>query len=270
MKKFIAFLLVFLCSINCAIAELQVHFLDVGQADAALVLCDNQAMLIDGGNKGDSDFIYTYLKNHDITHLDYIIATHAHEDHVGGLAGALNFATAGIAYCPVTSYNSKAFSNFVKYLDAQGVEITIPSAGDSFMLGSASVEILAPINYPQNGTNNSSIVLKIVYGNTSFLFTGDIEREAEYEILEAGYDLASIALKVAHHGSDTSTTYPFLREVMPTYAIISVGNGNSYGHPAESTLSKLRDADVIVYRTDLNGTIICTSDGETVSFSTTK
>lgn len=270
MKKLIVLLLVFLFSINCAIAELQVHFLDVGQADSALVLCDNQAMLIDGGNKGDSDFIYTYLKNHDVTHLDYIIATHAHEDHVGGLAGALNFATAGIAYCPVTSYNSKAFSNFVKYLDNQGVEITLPSAGDSFMLGSASVEILAPITYPQSGTNNSSIVLKIVYGNTSFLFTGDIEREAEYEILEAGYDLASIALKVAHHGSDTSTTYPFLREVMPTYAIISVGNGNSYGHPAESTLSKLRDADVIVYRTDLNGTIICTSDGETVSFSTTK
>ena len=253
-----------------ALADIEIHYLDVGQADAALVICDDATMLIDGGNKADSSFIYAYLEDQNVTHLDYIIATHAHEDHVGGLAGALNYATAGIAYCPVTSYNSKAFSNFVKYLDNQGVEITLPSAGDSFMLGSASVEILAPITYPQSGTNNSSIVLRIVYGNTSFLFTGDIEREAEYEILDAGYDLGSTVLKVAHHGSDTSTTYPFLREVMPTYAIISVGKGNSYGHPSEATLSKLRDADVIVFRTDLSGTIICTSDGATVSFSTTK
>lgn len=270
MRKFIAFLLAFLLSINCAFAEFQVHFLDVGQADAALILCDNATMLIDGGNKGDSSLIYAYLKEHNITHLDYIIASHAHEDHVGGLAGALNFATVGTAYCPVTEYDTKAFANFKKYLEKQNVEITLPSAGDTFTLGSASIEILAPINYEQNNHNNLSIVLKIVYGNTSFLFTGDAEREEEYEILDAGYDLASTVLKVSHHGSDTSTTYPFLREVMPNYAIISVGKNNSYDHPTEATLSKLRDADVIVYRTDLNGTIICKSDGETVSFSTTK
>lgn len=270
MRKFISFLLVFLFSINCAIAELQVHFLDVGQADAALVLCDNATMLIDGGNKGDSSLIYAYLKKHNVTHLDYIIATHAHEDHVGGLAGALNFATVGIAYCPVTEYDTKAFANFKKYLEKQNVEITIPSAGDSFTLGSASIEILAPINYEQSNHNNLSIVLKIVYGNTSFLFTGDAEREEEYEILDAGYDLKSTLLKVSHHGSDTSTTYPFLREVMPNYAIISVGKNNTYGHPTEATLSKLRDADVMVYRTDLNGTIICKSDGENITFTTSK
>ena len=160
MRKFIAFLLVFLFSINCAIAELQVHFLDVGQADAALVLCDNATMLIDGGNKGDSSLIYAYLKEHNITHLDYIIASHAHEDHVGGHAGALNYATVGMAYCPVTEYDTKAFSNFKKYLEKQNVEITVPSAGDTFALGSSSIEILAPINYEQSNHNNLSIVLK--------------------------------------------------------------------------------------------------------------
>lgn len=276
MKKLISILLAFLLFLSCAFASEQrqsffeIHFLDVGEADAALVLCDNKAMLIDGGDREDSSLIYAYLKNYNVTHLDYIIASHAHEDHVGGLAGALNFATVGTAYCPVTEYNTKAFSNFKKYLEKQDVEITIPTAGDTFTLGSASVEILAPINYEQSKHNNLSIVLKIVYGNTSFLFTGDAEREEEYEILEAGYDLKCTLLKVCHHGSDTSTTYPFLREIMPKYAIVSAGKDNPYGHPSEATLSKLRDADVTVYRTDLSGTIICTSDGETVSFSTTK
>jgi hypothetical protein len=115
-----------------------------------------------------------------------------------------------------------------------------------------------------------SIVLRIVYGGTSFLFTGDAEREEEQDILNAGFNLDSTVLKVGHHGSDTSTTYPFLREIMPQYAIISVGNDNTYGHPTEDTLSRLRDADVKLFRTDLQGDIFCTSDGKTVSFSVTR
>ncbi len=245
----------------------EVHFIDVGQADAALVLCDGHAMLIDGGNAADSSLIYTYLKDRSVSYLDYIVCTHAHEDHVGGLAGALNYASAGCALCPVTEYDSRAFNSFVTYLGKQGVEITIPAAGDSFSLGSASVQVLGPVRPDASDPNNTSIVLRIVYGNTSFLFTGDAEREEEQEILEAGYELESTVLKVGHHGSETSTTYPFLREILPQYAVISVGADNSYGHPAEDTLSRLRDADVTVYRTDLQGDIVCTSDGESVSFA---
>ena len=239
-------------------------FIDVRQADSALVVCDGHAMLIDGGNPGDSSRIYSFLKTRGISHLDYIVATHADEDHVGGLPGALNFATAGMALSPVADSDIAAFWDFVKYLGRQGVGITIPAAGDEFPLGAGTVKILGPVN-PTEKKNNTSIVLRIVYGRTSFLFTGDAEREEEADILGMGYDLQSTVLKVGHHGSNTSTTYPFLREVMPTYAIVSVGAGNPYGHPDENVLSRLRDAGAAVYRTDLNGTVPCTSDGETVT-----
>ena len=246
----------------------EVHFIDVGQADAALILCDGKAMLIDGGNKGDSNVMYNYLKKYGVTYLDYLVATHAHEDHIGGLAGALNFATAGKVYCPVTSYDSEAFNDFVKYATKGGAAITVPKIGDSFNLGSASVKVLA-CNVGSD-TNNTSIVLMITYGETTFLFTGDAEREVEEYIANSGVDLSTTVLKVGHHGSETSSSYRFIYETMPQYAVISVGEGNSYGHPEEVVLSRLGDADVKVYRTDLQGDIICKSDGKTVTFTVSK
>ena len=244
----------------------EIHFIDVGQADAALVLCDGKAMLIDGGNAEDSSLLYTYLKNHNISHLDYVIGTHAHEDHIGGLAGALNYASVGTAYCPATSYDTKAFGNFVKALDKHGVSITVPSTGDSFTLGSAACTILA-VNTDSSDPNNTSIVLRIVYGDTSFLFTGDAERVVEQAILNRGTNINSTVLKVGHHGSESSTSYVWLREIMPQYAVISVGKDNSYGHPTEEVLSRLRDAEVKTFRTDLQGDIICVSDGKNVTFT---
>ncbi len=243
----------------------EVHFLDVGQGDCALVLCDGQAMLIDGGEASESNKVYAYLQNHGVDHLDYIIATHAHSDHVGGLSAALNYATVDHALCPVTDYDSKAFRSFIKYLKKQNISITVPKDGDKFNIGSAKVYVFGPVK-DYDEVNDASIVLKVVYGKTSFLFTGDAERIAEADILARGYDLSATVLKVGHHGSDTSTSYPFLREVMPKYAVISVGKSNPYGHPAENTLSRLHDADAAVFRTDLCGTIICVSNGELVTF----
>lgn len=245
-----------------------IHFIDVGQADAALVECDGHYMLIDGGNKADSNVVYTVLKNAGVSHLDIVIGTHAHEDHIGGIPGAFNYASSDLTLCPVTSYDSDAFADFARYANEKGGGITVPAVGDAYTLGSAEVRILG-VN-GGSSTNDTSIVLKIQYGETSFLFAGDAEREAEQAILNSGADLSATVLKVGHHGSDTSTTYPFLREIMPTYAIISVGTGNSYGHPTDDTLSRLRDADVTVYRTDLQGDIFVTSDGKTVTTTTDK
>ena len=147
--------------------------------------------------------------------------------------------------------------------------ITHPKPGESLAFGSSKIEFYGPITESESDRNNGSIVMKIIYGETSFLFTGDAEREEEQEILNAGYDLSATVLKVGHHGSKNSTTYPFLRAIMPKYAVISVGE-NSYGHPTEDTLSRLRDAGAKVYRTDMQGDIITASDGKTVTITTKK
>ena len=246
------------------------HFIDVGQADSALIECDGETMMIDGGNVADSNVVAAYLKKEDVTELNYVVCSHAHEDHVGGLSGALSVTKADNIYAPKTKANTKAYKNFKKKAEEQNVEIKHPNVGDEIQLGSSTVEFLGPVDENGKDLNSTSIVLKITYGNTSFLFTGDAESDEEEEILNSGADLKSTVLKVGHHGSRTSTSYPFLREVMPQYAVISVEKGNSYGHPNEDTLSKLSDAGVEVYRTDESGDIVMTSDGNSINIVTAK
>ena len=248
---------------------LTVTWLDVGQGDAAVIQCGGQAMLIDGGKPEKSSYIYAWLQQHDLSYLDVIVATHVDADHIGGLSGALNYASVGTAYCPVTTGTTETFQSFVKYLAQRGKQITVPTAGETFALGGAQVQILGPLRRAED-SNDNSIVLKVSFGATSFLFTGDAERAEEQDLLNAGVNLQSTVLKVGHHGSDTSTSYPFLRAVAPQYAVISVGTGNSYGHPTEAVLSRLRDAGVTTFRTDMQGEITAVSDGQTVNFSTAK
>ena len=249
--------------------SLQVHFIDVGQADAALVICDGHYMLIDGGNAEDSDLVYSYLERHGAKNLDYMVASHAHEDHIGGLSGALNYAAVDTALCPVTEYSSKVFQNMVSYLAKQGKELTVPEPGDQFSLGAAQVEILGPVQ-EYSDTNNTSIVLRIDYGETSFLFTGDMETGAEADLLDSGADVRATVLKVGHHGSDTSTSDEFLEAVAPEIALISVGTGNTYGHPVPSILEKLENRGIEIYRTDLAGSVVVTSDGKKLTVTTEK
>lgn len=245
-----------------------VHYINVEQGDAALVICDGHSMLIDGGKRNKSDLIYSYLKDNDITDFDYIVCTHPDADHVGGLSGALNYATVGRVFCPVTEYDSEYFGDFLKYIGQQGKSITVPYQGDVYSLGSASVTILGPVkNY--SDTNNMSIVMRIVYGNTSFLFTGDIKEEAEKDILATGREVGSDVIKIAHHGSQYSNSESWLKKVNPQYAVISVGN-NAYEHPTDDVLTNLKKNGVETFRTDLQGHIIAVSDGNEITFSVQK
>ena len=243
---------------------LVVHYIDVGQGDAALVMSGGQTMLIDGGRPKASSIIYTYLKKQGISGLDYIVCSHADDDHIGGLSAPLANMPVKNVIAPKTEANTNSFRSLKSKIAAQGLTVKHPRAGEKMNFGDCQIEFCGPISENDADRNNGSIVMKIVYGETSFLFTGDAEREEEKEILEKGYDISATVLKVGHHGSKNSTTYPFLREIMPEYAIISVGE-NSYGHPTDETLSRLRDADVKVFRTDMQGDIIATSNGKTVA-----
>ena len=256
-----------------ALAEepcLTVYFLDVGQADSAIIICDDKVLMIDGGNAADSQFIYSMLRNTlDIQTIDYMIASHPHEDHVGGLAAALNACFVGVLYTPETDYPSKAWNNVLKYAEAQGTPVVIPMPGDAFEAGSAKVDILGPMWF-SNNTNNMSLIVRITYGNVTFLFTGDAEREEEQDLVEADVPLQADVLKVSHHGSNSSSGDVFLGAVKPRYAVVSVGADNQYGHPAEEVLGRLIDAGAEIYRTDLQGTIICKTNGTYVEFRTEK
>lgn len=250
-------------------SSFEIYYLDVGQGDAACVICDGHAMLIDGGNSSKSSLIYSFLRSHEISYLDYIIASHPDADHIGGLSGALNYADVGVAYCTVTEQGSETFNDFIRYLDKRGCELSVPEPGETFYLGSSNVTIV----YPDAGitrSDNTSIALRIEYGDTSFFFTGDCEQEDESALISSGYVLKSDVLKVGHHGSRYSTGTAFLNAVQPTHAVISVGGSNTYGHPTEEVLSLLQSANVTLYRTDIQGDIHCISDGTTVTFDVEK
>ena len=246
---------------------LQIHFIDVGQADSIFIEYGDFTMLIDGGNKADSSLVVSYLEQQGVEELDAVVCTHAHEDHVGGLPGVLAVYPTKAVYAPTKTYSSNIFDDFVYYVDQQGLEITIPSPGDTIEAEGLIITVEGPVKSYAD-PNNTSIVLSLIHGENRFLFTGDMETEAENDMLDfwgPDQDWSADLLKAGHHGSETSTGYRFLNAVMPTHTVISVGEGNSYGHPGESTLSRLEDADSIVYRTDLLGTVIATSDGQTVT-----
>ena len=252
-----------------ALADIEVHFLNVGQGDAAIVVCDGESMMIDGGQSDKSQFVYSYLRNTlGLDRIDYVIATHPDSDHIGGLSAALNACTAGAVFSPTTYNDTKTFQSLLKYTQKQGLDLVVPQAGDCFYLGKAKADIIAPVSEYED-ENNGSIVLRITYGSISFLFTGDIETAAESDIIRTYGSLQSTVLKISHHGSESSTSNRFLDAVQPQYAVISVGE-NSYGHPADDTLSRILSHGVEIFRTDENGTIICHSDGDTVFFSTEK
>lgn len=280
MKKLTALILALLLLCGCTLPEsapsetlsenetLTIHFIDVGQADCALLECGGEYLLIDGGNKADSDLVVTYLQQQGVSELSAVVCTHAHEDHVGGLPAVLAVYPTAVVYAPTKTYASNVFDDFLYYTDQQGLTVTIPSPGDIIMLGQAQACVMGPVQSYAD-TNNTSIVLMVSFGENRFLFTGDMEKDAESDMLDYwdSFDWRADVLKVGHHGSDTSSGYRFLNAVMPDYGVISVGEGNSYSHPHKEPLERLGQAGVTLLRTDRLGTIVAHSDGKTVSFT---
>lgn len=246
---------------------LKIHFIDVGQADSILIQIGENACLIDAGNNEDSDLVVSYLRNAGIKKLDYIIGTHPHEDHIGGLDAVINEFEIDKVLLPDYTVTTKTFLDVIDAIEANKLKITAPKLGDEYKIGDASFTIIAPVksDYGDN-PNNYSIGIKLVYGKTSFISVGDAEIEVEKDILATGFDLTADLFKVNHHGSHTSNSDGFLSAIDPTFAIISVGEGNSYGHPNSNVVTSLIEDDVQVYRTDKQGTIIATSDGINFSF----
>lgn len=245
---------------------LRVDFLNVGQADCALLSTNGHYMVIDGGNNGDADRILSYLEEQRVEKLDAVVGTHPHEDHIGSLDAIINHFDVDAVYMPKIMHTSKTFEDVLDAVANKGLKIKSPSPGDTIDFNGLEIEVLGP-QREYKDFNNNSIVLKVNAGEIAFLFTGDAEETAEKDILQAGYDLQADVLKVGHHGSSTSSSQAFLQAVKPKYAVISVGVGNSYHHPEEEALQRLQSIGAEIYRTDLQGNIVCTTDGKNIAFN---
>ena len=247
--------------------ELQVYYIDVGQADSILIINKEDAMLIDAGNNEDGEDVVNFIKDKGITKLDYVVGTHPHEDHIGGLDDVINSdIEIENVLMPKIETTTKTFEDVVDAISNKGLTVKAPSKGDTFTLGDSNLEVMTDSILDEDNLNLSSITLRLQYGNNSFLFMGDSEEENEKTITWPKTDV----LKVGHHGSSTSSSEEFLNEVKPSISIIMAGKGNSYGLPKEEIVERLENVGSKVYRTDENGTIEVTSDGNNINVITKK
>lgn len=245
---------------------LEVHYINVGQADSIFLKNSNQTMLIDSGDSDGYEVIIPYLNKLGIKKIDTIVFTHPHKDHIGSGSKIVDSFDIGNVYMSSKVTNTKTFENLLDTIELKGIDIIIPEVGEKIDFGSCDVTILGPVKEYKE-INDNSLVLKVKFGNSKFIFTGDMEEKSEKDIVETGLDLSSDVLKVAHHGSDSSSSYVFLKEVNPKYAVISCGIDNSYNHPNDIILSRLNDVGAEVFRTDKLGTIVAISDGENITFN---
>jgi beta-lactamase superfamily II metal-dependent hydrolase len=251
--------------------ELQVIFLDVDQADCILLKTDNHAMLIDAGNTGQDKLILDYLKEYGITELDYLVATHPHADHIGSMTSVVKeMNRIGEVIMPDRPHTTKTYENLLKAINEKNIPINTVSVGEVFDMGKANIQVIAPKDTGDADLNEVSVVLRVTFGDTVFLFTGDAGTKSEKAQLESGLSLKADVLKVGHHGSRTSSTQKYLDAVAPSYVVISCGTDNSYGHPHKEAMTRLSGTGSTIYRTDESGTIIFVSDGKTISIIVTQ
>ena len=239
---------------------MRVHFIDVGQADSAFIeLGNGQTMLIDAGRSGNASTIVNYIKGLQYETIDYVVASHPHDDHIGGMATVLDSFNIGKMYMPKQAHTITAFTNMLDVIDNKNIELYTAKAGTSILSsGIINIDVLAPFADSDSNLNNVSAVVRITYGKTVMLFTGDAEHVIENQLLNSGID--ADVLKVGHHGAGSASSSSFIKAVFPEVAVISVGEGNSYGHPHADTLAILNEVGANIYRTDEQGTIVVTAD----------
>lgn len=246
--------------------KMEVHFIDVGQGDSTLIICGKHAMLIDAGDDSKGTAIQNYLKKQGVDKLDYLILTHPDADHIGGAPVVITKFDIKKVFVSNYEKDSKSYLKLIQALDYKNLKYSTPRAGAKFCLGTAEITFLAP-NKEYDNPNDASIALIVENDDNRFLFSGDAGEAAEKDILNNGLDISADVYQVGHHGSKYSSSKEFLDAINPEYAVISCGEGNSYGHPHADTLNKLRNSNVKLYRTDEAGSIIATSDGKNISFS---
>ncbi|MDD4767633.1 MAG: ComEC/Rec2 family competence protein [Desulfotomaculaceae bacterium] len=245
-----------------SLGKMVVHFLDVGQGDSIFVQLPNgQHLLVDASTRAMGKNVVTYLKKAGVKKIDYLVATHPHEDHIGGMTAVFRAFEIERVYMPKVTHSTKAYEDLLKSIQAEGLKIKTASAGvDIINSEDLRAEIIAPNSAAYENINDYSAVTQLTFGKVSFLLTGDAEKQSEQEMLANGASLRADVLKAGHHGSYTSTSPPFLNAVKPKYAVISCGTGNDYGYPHVVTLQNLRG--VQLFRTDLDGNVVFTTDGE--------
>lgn len=244
-----------------------VYYLNVGQGDSILIQVNNKNLLIDSGPKLEKKKLFECLSKINIDKLDYIIATHPHEDHIGNMSKIVDNFNVLNFYAPKIQTTTKNFEQMIDSLKSKNLKINVIKKGTPFInLGeNTKVTVFSPSKDTYEDLNNYSPIIKIQYGKTSFLFTGDAQKDVEKEIITSNEDVSADVLKIGHHGSSTSTSKEFLNKVHPSIGIISVGLDNSYNHPNLDTLQRLKDSNTKIYRTDKDGTIILSSDGSTIT-----
>lgn len=251
---------------QAASGEMGIHFLDVGQGLSILVQSGGENLIYDGGDRGSSSFVVSYLQNQNITNIDYLISSHYDEDHVAGLVGCLNAFTVENVIGADYVQDTQIYQSFIDSVNAQGLEIQHPSVGAEFQFGTGKFTILAPESIGSND-NDNSVAIKLENGSNSFIFTGDAEASSESAMCVSGIDLSCDVIVPGHHGSATATSWDFLQATVPEYAVISCGTDNQYGHPDKDTMDKLADMGIQVFRTDKQGSIVALSDGTNITWS---
>lgn len=260
-------------NVPLAEGETQIHFIDVGQGDCELIATEGKTVLIDCGEREYYTDVINYIRNLGINKLDYVVATHPHSDHVGGMSYILDEFEIGTLIMPeIQSSVLPTTNTYKRLLEAvknNNINVEYAEAGKSYTVDDAVMTVLSPVN-EYDDLNNYSVTVKFTHGENSFLFTGDIEKEAETDILDSGANVSADVLKVAHHGSTTSSQKKFLTAASPTYAVIEVGSPNDYGHPHDKTVNRLNELDITIYRTDISGNIVFKSDGSSLEILTEK